>query len=497
MLTRLQIKGFKNLVDVDVRFGPFTCIAGCNGVGKSNLFDAIFFLGSLARMPLLEAAQSVRGERGRSGDIRHIFNHSGLVFNPTMSFIADMIIPRKAIDDLGQEAEARITFVRYSLNLRYRTEEISGRITNPIEILKEELTYIPKGDFKKATLFKCSPEWKKSVLIGRRTTEFISTVSIEDKTLIKLHQDGSAGRAQTHLAEKLPRTVLSTVNAAESPTALCARRELESWILLQLEPGALRKPDDFNAPATIGKDGAHLAATVHRLAQKEPESVYQEITNGLKELIEDVSQITIDIDDKRLLYMLVVTDKNGTRHPAHALSDGTLRFLALSVLKYDNCTQGLICLEEPENGIHPGRISSMISLLNDMAVETSEMVDETNPLRQVIVNTHSPVFVGEVKEDSLIMLENREILYNGKLLNAVVISAVEGSWRITDDKTRKIAKSKIINYLSPFFKSENETHKIVLNSTSNKSVYDHYAEQLEIKFDYPKAAEDRINYGKD
>ena len=28
MLTRLKVKGFKNLVDVDIRFGPFTCIAG-------------------------------------------------------------------------------------------------------------------------------------------------------------------------------------------------------------------------------------------------------------------------------------------------------------------------------------------------------------------------------------------------------------------------------------------------------------------------------------
>ena len=34
MLTRLKITGFKNLVDVDVRFGPFTCIAGVNGVGN-------------------------------------------------------------------------------------------------------------------------------------------------------------------------------------------------------------------------------------------------------------------------------------------------------------------------------------------------------------------------------------------------------------------------------------------------------------------------------
>lgn len=44
MLTRLRVRGFKKFVDVDVRFGPFTCIAGPNGVGKSNLFDAILFL---------------------------------------------------------------------------------------------------------------------------------------------------------------------------------------------------------------------------------------------------------------------------------------------------------------------------------------------------------------------------------------------------------------------------------------------------------------------
>ena len=41
MLTRFEVSGFKNLRDVVVDFGPFTCIAGPNGVGKSNLFDAI------------------------------------------------------------------------------------------------------------------------------------------------------------------------------------------------------------------------------------------------------------------------------------------------------------------------------------------------------------------------------------------------------------------------------------------------------------------------
>ena len=47
MITRFKVDGFKSLVDIDIRFGPLTCIAGANSVGKSNLFDAIRFLSDL------------------------------------------------------------------------------------------------------------------------------------------------------------------------------------------------------------------------------------------------------------------------------------------------------------------------------------------------------------------------------------------------------------------------------------------------------------------
>ena len=60
MLTRLRVKGFKSLEDVEVRFGPFTCIAGANGAGKSNLFDAIVFLKNLANTSIIEAASAIR-----------------------------------------------------------------------------------------------------------------------------------------------------------------------------------------------------------------------------------------------------------------------------------------------------------------------------------------------------------------------------------------------------------------------------------------------------
>ena len=88
MLTRLRVQGFKNLVDVDVRFGPFTCIAGLNGVGKSNLFDAILFLSALADQSLLEAATGVRHET-RSAEAGRIFTRIGDVVADALSLPAD------------------------------------------------------------------------------------------------------------------------------------------------------------------------------------------------------------------------------------------------------------------------------------------------------------------------------------------------------------------------------------------------------------------------
>src|SRR5438552_15620268 len=105
MLTRLKVTGFKNLVDVDVRFGPFTCIAGANGVGKSNLFDAIRFLSALADQPFQEAAKLVRDERGKSGDLRNLFHHAGDEYADRMSFEAHMIVPRTWMDEWVRDAK--------------------------------------------------------------------------------------------------------------------------------------------------------------------------------------------------------------------------------------------------------------------------------------------------------------------------------------------------------------------------------------------------------
>ena len=479
MLTRLQIDGFKNLVDADIRFGPFTCIAGPNGAGKSNLFDAIRFLSRLASSPLLDAALAVRDDTGRNADVRELFHMGGGHRSKVMSFTAEMIVPTDAVDDLGQHGRATITFLEYRLQIGIR-ENQSALNPMPLEILHESLEPIPIGHAPQHLLFPNSvKDWRKEVVKGRRVGAFISTL-LEENCIINLHQDAQnskgGGRAFQRAATALPRTVLSSATAAESPTVLCARREMESWRLLQLEPTALRKPDNLSVPPHLASNGDHLPATLYRLAQKgDADQVYQRISNRLSELIGSVRGIRVDHDEKRELLTLLMTEADGTELPARALSDGTLRFLALSVLELDPETSGVLCLEEPENGIHPERIPSILRLLQDIAADANDLADETNPLRQVIVNTHSPSVVMAVPIESLLLAKSEPARQNGTTFSKVIFACVPESssgenWRNSRGAVcPQITISDLLAYLNPWIAIKEASS----NHVKSRRVIDH------------------------
>ena len=459
MLTRLQVSGFKNLVDVDVRFGPFTCIAGANGTGKSNLFDAIQFMSRLASETFVDAAASIRAEDDKASSVRSLFHRIGTEYADKLSFTAEMIIPDEGVDDLGQEAKATFTFLRYSLELVYRVDERLP-LSGSLELVKESLEHIKLGEAWKHLRFQHSAEkWRKSVVKRRRAAPFMSTDLNEERQVIRLHQDGgSSGRPQSFSARNLPRTVLSTVNATESPTALLARREMQSWRILQLEPSSLRKPDEFLTPPGMRPEGSHLPATLYALAHSENQTgssvqdtwVYEQIALRLTDLIDDVFEVSVDRDEKRQLLTLQVQDKNGTTYPARSLSDGTLRFLALAVLALDPTSQGVNCLEEPENGIHPGRISAMLELLQEIAVDVTRSVARDNPLRQVIVNTHSPAVVHLVPSESLLIAETEQAIRNGRRFQKAVFRWLPNNWRKEASPEEKaVMKGRLLYYLNP------------------------------------------------
>ncbi|HEY8428205.1 MAG TPA: ATP-binding protein, partial [Sandaracinaceae bacterium] len=151
------------------------------------------------------------------------------------------------------------------------------------------------------------------------------------------------------------------------------------------------------------------------------------------QLLPDVRELRVDDDPRTETYTVEVRGPDGVFHSARALSDGTLRFLVLATLLEDPEAKGTLCLEEPENGIHPERIDAIVRLLRDVAVDPEEEVSEDNPLRQIIVNTHSPLVFNSVPRDDVVFLESVDVRVDGHRGRVAHVRVPAESWRARMD----------------------------------------------------------------
>ena len=413
MLTRLEVNGFKNLLDFAIDLRPFNCIAGPNGVGKSNVFDAIRLLSFLADDTLMGAALKLREADPETSDVRDLFWNGASAPDPEITIAAEMIVNQDTRDDFGRPATARSTFLRYEVRFGFEPpseQQFLGRLV----LRYESLNYIKKEAAPSKLKFNHSASRFRDGLIKNQRKAragYISTKYARDgQTEIHVHQDGgSRGGPQKIPASASPGTVVGTTNTAYTPTVLAAKREMQSWRSLALEPTAMRTVDRFHDSTILGSDGAHIPSTLYRLAHEGGEdagaTLYTEVANRLSEIV-PVRELRVDKDDARQLLTLMARESHGGYLPARSLSDGTLRFLALCIILYDSSFEGVLCMEEPENGIHPGRMKAMVDLLKDIATDPTDAVSAENPLRQVIVATHSPLFVQLQDKDDLLYAES-------------------------------------------------------------------------------------------
>lgn len=461
MLTRLRVKGFKNLVDVDVRFDQFTCIAGPNGAGKSNLFDAITFLGDLASMPIMKAASRARGTNGRISDFQSLFFKDAKGEFLPMLFVAEMIVPSAVTDDFDRPARPTATFLEYTLELRLSETHADPSPADPIYIEQEGLKAMKSSEAAKHLGFSKPKGWIKKHIFGPggRRTPFISTEMSgnPNQPAIKLYGDQTERGGPPFLvpARKSPQTIVSGVNSSTHPTALAARSELRSWRLLQLEPTALRRFDNFGDDPHITSTGEHLPGALMRLDN------YAEVSERLSNLLPDIVSVSVDADEKRQVKTLLLTMKDKQTYTASSLSDGTLRFLALAVLALDPEFGGLLCMEEPENGIHPSRIPQMLSLVRSLSedADEDEATEAVAPIRQVIINTHSPLVVAELNDSELLFAETLK----QKAKAFVNFKPLPETWRQSTSETTSaelVTRGQLMSYLSGHaLRARTDVHK--------------------------------------
>lgn len=128
------------------------------------------------------------------------------------------------------------------------------------------------------------------------------------------------------------------------------------------------------------------------------DSTLAEIRAEFVGLIPGIADFTVVERDEA--YQLEFLMRDGDTVPARLASDGTLRMLALlTAVLGGQAWDAVVCIEEPENGIYPGRLRRLIDLLREAS--SSELWRQDGVRRaapQVIVTTHSPVFLTALKD---------------------------------------------------------------------------------------------------
>ncbi len=432
MLTRLEVDGFKNLLGFKAEFGPFTCIAGANAVGKSNLFDAIEFLSLLAEHKLNEAASKIRAVPGSSGTGRELFWTNGVERAETMSFAVEMIVAGIVFDELnGQPVEPSGRLLRYEVELGYE----NGPVRLPrLTVIRERLEVL--GDAGRIRFPHADSFLDTQQLRGIQAHLVFDTASGEG---FKEGRVPDVAHAQ--------RTVFSQPDATlERETTFAARDEMLSWRKIALEPAAIAESDSFGAPTRISAEGRHLPTALRSLAghfahihRRSARDVYGDLAMRLS-AITPIRSIEVETDQDRGTYALRVQLRSGEKVPARALSAGTLRFLAYVVLAMQG--PGMYYVEEPENGIHPLQIHELVDTLHEIATDVRQdderiQEDQTPRLGQIIINTHSPPLVAEVyrREPADILVATNAMIRrpNGTLAETLLLHPLLGTWRCSEE----------------------------------------------------------------
>jgi predicted ATPase len=160
-----------------------------------------------------------------------------------------------------------------------------------------------------------------------------------------------------------------------------AIRLYRDWSFGRRSPA--RRPQDAALPNQyLESDGSNLGLILNRF-QREPK-VKTRVLDALRKLYDGIDDYGVQIEGGTVQVFIQEGDRT---IPAARLSDGTLRYLCLLTILCHPTPPPLVCIEEPELGLHPDVLPTLADLLKEAAERT-----------QLIVTTHSDILVDALTE---------------------------------------------------------------------------------------------------
>ena len=354
MIDRIVVENFKSLRRVDLKLGRMNLLIGANASGKSNFLDALRVLQGigagftiseiLGGKPKSATSEVWDGIRGGSSKACYAADRSG---------------------DVTIEAKGRFEDVSWELRIGF--SPTAGQVTHERFIVGQWNVYDSAA--------VVTPENDPNLRVG-----YIYPV---EQSLMKQNMGFERVRPVLgQFASGGPSLRPDHEAAVRRVAALLANAQR-----LDPSPAALREYSRSHHVRRLGDHGENFAALVRTIGQNDVlKDAYLAWLRQLRpEEVEDVGTLSGAVGEP--MFML---RENGREFPAPVLSDGTLRFAAITAAFFQDDMPGLLTIEEIEKGLHASRVQVLLELLRSQAEVTGT---------QVVATTHSAAVLDWLQEE--------------------------------------------------------------------------------------------------
>ena len=363
MIASIKLNNFFSFNNCKVDFSPGeNILVGINGVGKSNLLKAIKLL-----------KEGVSGDGFKKliidswGGFDAIFNYSnGHDSIITLEYELDFRVIKNYGFNFTENVFYNVSIKKVPHTSNFYIEE---KIYQPKENIQNPWIYLEISNGKGVALEKAN-QYNKTALIRYSDLDPQSSALYKDIT-----------DPDRYFA-------LSTIRKAIADIAV--------YDYFDTTPNSkIRKPVIPTSENKLMPDGSNLPQVLNTLNINDKSNF-----RIIKKSLQEINKTYIDFDFNHIggniELMLEEQNLNKSIHVTN-ISAGTLRFLCLLSIFYNEKRGSLICIDEPEVGLHP-----------DMILSISNSIKHAANKSQIFVATHSENLLNNFSLENVRVFEKNE-----------------------------------------------------------------------------------------
>ena len=181
----------------------------------------------------------------------------------------------------------------------------------------------------------------------------------------------------------------SEIKDSKKPRGSGLRRHLESYKIYHFHDTSsnapLRQVANLDDNHRLKENGANLPAFLYYLEQKHPVS-FKRIERTVASVVpffEKFNLVPDRLDQTRIKLEWIEKNHPDRYFNATHLSDGSLRFIALSTLLMQPKLPKVIIIDEPELGLHPSAINKLAGMIKSVSQQNCQTIISTQSINLV------------------------------------------------------------------------------------------------------------------